>query len=116
MEWDRSRRTLELGDLHTLAALVATDKRETGLLDLLHVRRVDLVAVAVALPDNIGIGVELAHGRPLRVGLEHGRPQSEAHRAAEVRLRDLGHEDDDGIGGGLKELGRVRICEGSVSD
>jgi len=108
----RERRTLDLGDLHALAALVAPGELEPLGLDALDVRRVDLVAVAVALPDDLAVAVQLAHLAPLGVALEHGRAQAEPHRAAEVRLGDLGHEDDDRVRGRVEELGGVSVCAG----
>jgi len=111
-EEEEERRTLDLGDLHALAALVATSEHEALRLDALDVRRVDLVAVAVTLPDDVGAAVQLADLAPLGGRLEDGRSQAEAHRAAEVRLRNLRHEDDDGVRGRVEELGRVSVCEG----
>ena len=43
------------------------------------------------------------------VGLEDRRTESKTHRAAEVGLGDLRHEDDDGMGVALDELVRVSI-------
>lgn len=63
--------------------------------------------MTVTLPDSLGATVQLADLRPLGVRLEDGGAESETHRAAEVGLGDLGHEDDDRVRSGLQELGRV---------
>ena len=61
----------------------------------------------VALPNLLRPRVQLPRLRPrLAARLEHRRAQAKAHRPAHVRLRDLGHEHDDGLLGVLDELGR----------
>ena len=105
--------TLQLSNLHPLATLVATEEEQPLLLDPLDVSRVDLVAVTVALPNDIGSAVQFPDDGPVRFWSEHGRAESEPHGAAEVSLRDLGHEDDDGVGSVLHKLSRVCVCRPS---
>jgi hypothetical protein len=79
-------------------------------LETVDIVRVDLISVPVPLPDDLGSTIELANGGPLRVGLEDGRAESQSHRTSEVRLADLGHEDDDRVGSRLHKLSRVGLC------
>lgn len=96
--------------MHALALLVLAREAKALRLEAVDVRRVDLVPVPVALPDDLGATVQLPNDRPLRVGLEDCGTKTKAHRAAEVGLGDLGHEDDDGVGVALDELVRVSVC------
>mmetsp|Transcript_24339 Transcript_24339/g.53154 ORF Transcript_24339/g.53154 Transcript_24339/m.53154 type:complete len:271 (+) Transcript_24339:326-1138(+) len=103
---DVVRVVAQLKHFHALARCVAADELHAGRLQLLDVVNVYFVAVAVPLVERGGTVVE-ACGHALR-GLEHGAARAEAHRAAHVRARDLGHEDDQLVRSVLVKLGRVR--------
>lgn len=106
------RLTRQLEHLHTLPALVLAHEAHPARRKALDERRVHLVPMTMALPDLARAAIQLAHLRPpRRVLLEHGRAQAQAHRAAHVRLRDLGHEHDHGLWGGGVELGGRRARE-----
>lgn len=108
------RVVLDLEDLHALAGLILSDKVQTSSLQLLNVRRVDLVAVAVPLLDLGETAVKGSDLSPLAVGLEDGFPGAETHGAAHVFLVELGHGDDHAVaGGGIKLLG---VGRGQVAD
>lgn len=78
---------------------------------MLDVLGLNLVTVTVALPGNVLGAVETTKLGVLRVGLEDGRAEAETHGSTHVRLRDLGHETDDGVGGILDKLRRVCVLQ-----
>src|SRR5712675_221297 len=76
----------------------------------LHIRRVHLVTVAMALPYGTDSAVEFTYTRPFSILLEHGRTQPKAHRSAHMSTRDLGHEDDNWVRRFCHEFGRSGTC------
>ena len=100
---------VELDNLHPLARLVLPDEAQPRLLQGRDHARVDLVPVPVPLVDE-AIGLVEPRGHAVD-GLERGPARAEAHRAALVRRRPLGHEDDGGVRRGRLELGGVGLGE-----
>lgn len=112
----------QLGHFHSRARLVAPDKFETRVVDLIDVFRVDFVPVAVSFRDLAAVVgasegrrrvVDLLQGASrgairVRVG-EFGHACTEAHGAAHVVLIDFGHENDDLFVGVFVEFGRVGV-------
>mmetsp|Transcript_1360 Transcript_1360/g.3969 ORF Transcript_1360/g.3969 Transcript_1360/m.3969 type:complete len:222 (-) Transcript_1360:1184-1849(-) len=96
----------QFDDLHARPGLVLADEAEALGLECRNQRRVDFVAVPVALPHDGG-PVHQGRDRLFR-RREQRVARSEAHRAAHRGLVDLGHEDDGVV------VGRRRGCVGGV--
>lgn len=95
---------LEFNNLHTLARVVLADKGQTSLLELVDKFGVNLVTMAVSLPDLLLVSVQLPQTGPLGAGLEVGGPLPEAHGASHLGLVDLRHVDDGRMLAVLVEL------------
>ena len=66
----------DLGDLHPFASLVASGEDQTGLLYSLDVGWIDLVTMAMSLPDRLRAAVQSLDDRPFGSRLEDSRSQS----------------------------------------
>ena len=109
---DVIRVILEFHNLHPLTPIVLSEEVEPGIVQLIHVRGVNLVPVPVALANDVDVSVQRAELAPLASGLEVRIVETQTHGAAHLSLVDLGHEDDDlvfGVAveflrGGLREM------------
>lgn len=100
---------LELDHFHSLAALVFSNERETGALQLVHQIRVHLVAVTMALPDLLLVAVQLAELGPLCTILEQRRPLTQPHCTPHLGFVDFRHVDDGRLLRFFIELCAIRL-------
>lgn len=85
---------LEFDNLHTLAAVILTDKAQPSLFELVDEFGVNLVTVTVSLPDLLLVSVQLPQAGPFGAGLEVSGPLAESHGASHLGLVNLRHVDD----------------------
>lgn len=83
--------------MHAFSLFIASDKCHPTFVKPLHIGRIHLVTVTMALPYNTSPTVELTYARPLGIFLEHCWAQPEAHSSTHVSTRDLRHEYDDWV-------------------
>mmetsp|Transcript_22356 Transcript_22356/g.68063 ORF Transcript_22356/g.68063 Transcript_22356/m.68063 type:complete len:310 (-) Transcript_22356:1249-2178(-) len=102
---DVIRMLRNLEDFHALTRGVATNKFETGSLQLLHVLRVHLIPVPVTLIEGRCTVVQLGSSALWRFQHRSARPK--AHGTTHLRARPFGHENDQGRGAILLEFRRV---------